>query len=179
MRAIPVRLPGPVLIESPVHADARGFFQEIYRRDLFRDLGITDDFVQDNHSRSSRGVVRGMHFQPGMAKLVRCVRGSIFDVLVDIRPGSATFGHWEGYRLDDEAHLQLYCPDGLAHGFCVVSDVADVIYGCSDVYAPELEQGFHHADPAVGIEWPSGVTLAASPRDEAAPPLAVLSIAVG
>jgi dTDP-4-dehydrorhamnose 3,5-epimerase len=169
MRAVPTRLPGPVLIEPAVHGDARGFFLECYRRDRFSELGIEDDFVQDNHSRSRHAVVRGMHFQPGMSKLVRCVRGAILDVVVDIRPGSPTFGEWERFELDDEAHRQLYCPDGFAHGFCVLSEVADVVYGCSDYYDPGREGGFAYDDPDVGIEWPTGLELAASARDRAAP----------
>src|SRR5581483_8762599 len=99
--------------------------------------GIDDDFVQDNHSRSRRGIIRGMHFQPGMAKLVRCVRGAILDVLVDIRPESDSFGRWQAFELSDENHHQIYCPDGFAHGFCVVSEIADVIYSCSDYYDPD------------------------------------------
>jgi dTDP-4-dehydrorhamnose 3,5-epimerase len=165
-----------VLIESTVHGDARGFFQETYRRDIFEELGIDDDFVQENHSRSRRGIVRGMHFQPGMAKLIRCVRGAIFDVLVDIRASSSTFGEWESFELSDENHLQLYCPDGFAHGFCVVSDVADVMYACSDYYNPECESGFAYEDPEVGIEWPADVPLTASPRDGAAPALRELGL---
>jgi dTDP-4-dehydrorhamnose 3,5-epimerase len=171
VRALETRLSGPVLIEAVVHGDARGFFQETYRRDVFAELGIVDDFVQDNHSRSRHGIVRGMHFQPGMAKLIRCVRGSILDVLVDIRPDSATFGEWEGFELSDENHLQLYCPDGFGHGFCVLSDVADVVYGCSDYYDPERESGFAYDDPEVGIEWPRGLALSPSARDKAAPSL--------
>ncbi len=171
MRALPTRLPGPLLIESAVHGDARGFFQETYRRNVFVELGIAQDFVQDNHSRSARGVVRGMHFQPGMTKLVRCVRGAIFDVLVDIRLGSQTFGQWEGFELSDNNHLQLYCPDGFAHGFCVLSDVADVIYGCTTYYDPATEAGFRYDDPEVGIAWPEGLELTPSARDQAAPPL--------
>jgi len=169
-----------VLIASPVHGDARGFFQEIYRRDLLRDLGVADDFVQDNHSRSRRGIVRGMHFQPGMAKLIRCVRGAILDVLVDVRADSPSFGAWEAFELSDVNHLQLYCPDGFAHGFCVLSERGDVIYGCSDYYDPERECGFAYDDPEVGIEWPAGMTLTASARDAAAPPLRQLDLtAVG
>jgi dTDP-4-dehydrorhamnose 3,5-epimerase len=177
MRAITTRLSGPVLIESVVHGDARGFFQETYRRNIFEELGIADDFVQDNHSRSRQGIVRGMHFQPGMAKLVRCAHGAILDVLVDIRVGSRTFGEWEGFELNDENHLQLYCPDGFAHGFCVLSEVADVIYACSDYYDPELEGGFAYDDPEVGIEWPGGMPLTASARDAGAPPLRDLDLA--
>ena len=111
MRSLPTRLDGPVLIEPVVHGDARGFFLETYRQDALRELGIAEDFVQDNHSRSRQGVVRGMHFQRGMAKLIRCARGSIFDVLVDLRRDSPTFGQWEGFELTDQAHHALYCPE--------------------------------------------------------------------
>jgi dTDP-4-dehydrorhamnose 3,5-epimerase len=112
-----------------------------------------------------------MHYQPGMAKLVRCARGRIFDVLVDIRRGSPTFGHWEGFELDDSHHRQLYCPEGFAHGFCVLSEVADVIYGCSAYYDPGTEGGFAFDDPDVAVEWPTGFELLASDRDRAAPRL--------
>src|ERR1700691_979775 len=136
MRSMSIRLEGPVVIEPVVHGDERGFFLETYRRDRLAELGVEADFVQDNHSRSRRGIVRGMHFQPGMGKLVRCVRGTIFDVVVDIRRGSPTFGEWEGFELNDQTHFQLYCPDGFAHGFCVLSDLADVVYGCTSYYDP-------------------------------------------
>ncbi len=155
-----------------MHGDQRGFFLETYRCEAFERLGIREEFVQDNHSRSRRGVVRGMHFQPAMAKLVRCARGEIFDVVVDLRRGSPTFGHWEGFELTDENHRQLYCPDGFAHGFCVLSDVADVMYKTSTYYAPQLEAGFTHQDPDVGIRWPASVQLLASARDSEAPRLA-------
>jgi dTDP-4-dehydrorhamnose 3,5-epimerase len=158
-----------------VRGDARGFFLETYRRSSLAELGIDDEFVQDNHSRSRGGVVRGMHFQPGMAKLVRCARGTIYDVLVDLRRGSPTFGRWEGFELDDSAHLQLYCPNGFAHGFCVVSDVADVVYMTSAYYDPSVESGFAYDDPAVGIEWPTSVELTASGRDSGAPRLAAIA----
>jgi dTDP-4-dehydrorhamnose 3,5-epimerase len=175
MRALPTRLGGPVLIEPTVHGDERGFFQETYRRDLFADLGIDDDFVQDNHSRSRRGIVRGMHFQPGMAKMVRCVRGSILDVLVDIRRGSPQYGRWEAFELSDVNHHQLYCPDGFAHGFCVLSDIADVVYMTSAYWDPSREAGFAFDDPAVGIEWPAGLELDVSARDRGAPKLSELA----
>ena len=165
-----------MLIESAVHGDARGFFQETYRREAFAELGVAEDFVQDNHSRSRRGIVRGMHFQLGTAKLVRCARGAVFDVLVDIRPDSDTFGQWEGFELSDENHRQLYCPDGFAHGFCVLSEIADVVYSCSDYYAPESEGGFAYDDPDVGIEWPAGLELSASARDAVAPALRELGL---
>jgi dTDP-4-dehydrorhamnose 3,5-epimerase len=148
---------------------------ETYRRSALTEMGIADDFVQDNHSRSRRGVARGMHYQPGQAKLVRCARGSIFDVLVDIRSGSSTFGQWEGFELSDINHRALYCPDGFAHGFCVLSEIADVVYKTSDYYDPEAEGGFAYDDPAVGIEWPAGVELSVSARDASAPRLADLA----
>jgi dTDP-4-dehydrorhamnose 3,5-epimerase len=170
-----MRLAGPLLIEPVVHGDARGFFLETFRQADYTALGIGEEFVQDNHSRSRRGIVRGMHFQPGMSKLLRCARGAIFDVLVDLRQGSPTFGHWEGFQLDDVDHYQLYCPDGFAHGFCVLSDVADVVYKTSAYYDPERESGFSYADPAVGIEWPSDVELTASRRDAAAPTLSAIT----
>lgn len=175
MRSLPTRMEGPILIEPIVHGDARGFFLETYRDDRLRDLGITDVFVQDNHSRSRKGVVRGMHIQRGMAKLIRCGRGAIFDVLVDLRRQSPTFGQWEGYELSDEDHHALYCPDGFAHGFCVLSDVADVIYKTSTYYAPELEAGFAFNDPDVAIAWPQDLELVASARDSEAPTLSAIS----
>lgn len=168
MRRLETRLEGPVFIEPVVHGDARGFFLETYRRSALAELGVEDELVQDNHSRSRRGVVRGMHFQPGMAKLVRCARGAILDVLVDIRRGSPQFGRWEAFELDDEAHRQLYCPDGFAHGFCVLSEEADVAYRCSAYYDPAGEGGFRFDDPDVGIDWPE-MELEASERDRKAP----------
>ena len=177
MRRLQTRLEGPVLIEPVVHGDARGFFQETYRRNAFAELGIDDDFVQDNHSRSAHGVVRGMHFQPGQAKLIRCPRGAIFDVIADIRPGSPTFGQWEGFRLDDETHHQLYVPDGFAHGFCVLSELADAFYKVSTYYDPGAESGFRFDDPEMGIAWPAdGIELQASERDRAAPLLRELEL---
>src|SRR4051812_7414721 len=168
MRRIETTLEGPILLEPEVHGDARGFFLETARANVLAELGVTDTFVQDNQSRSAHGVLRGMHFQPGMAKLVRCARGRIFDVLVDIRPDSPAFGRWEGFELDDAAHRQLYCPDGFAHGFCVLSDVADVVYRCSAYYDAEREGGFRHDDPEVGIRWPD-LDFAVSERDRGAP----------
>jgi dTDP-4-dehydrorhamnose 3,5-epimerase len=169
MRRLETRLQGPVLIVPTVHGDARGFFQETYRRNVLAELGVHDEWVQDNHSRSRRGVLRGMHFQPGMAKLVRCARGAIHDVVVDIRPGSPSFCSWEGFELNDETHLQLYVPDGFAHGFCVVSESADVLYKCSTYYDPQRESGFRFDDPDVAIGWPEGIELETSERDRAAP----------
>jgi dTDP-4-dehydrorhamnose 3,5-epimerase len=173
MERLETRLDGPVLLRAEVHGDRRGFFLETYRRAALAELGVPDEFVQDNHSRSVRGVLRGMHFQPGQAKLVRCARGSIFDVIVDIRPGSASFGSWEGVELDDEGGLELYVPDGFAHGFCVTSEVADVTYKCSAYYDPAAERGFRYDDPDVGIEWPE-LDLTVSTRDSSAPLLSDL-----
>jgi dTDP-4-dehydrorhamnose 3,5-epimerase len=171
VRRLSTTLEGPILLEPVVHGDERGFFLEAYRRGVFAELGIEEEFVQDNHSRSRRGIVRGMHYQPGMAKLVRCARGQIFDVLVDIRRGSPTFGQWEGHELDDANHRLLYCPDGFAHGFCVLSELADVLYGCSAYYDPATEGRFAFDDPEVAIEWPPGLDLIPSERDRAAPRL--------
>jgi dTDP-4-dehydrorhamnose 3,5-epimerase len=175
MDTLATRLEGTVLASPTVHGDERGFFMETYRRSDYAAIGIGDEFVQDNHSRSRRGVVRGMHFQPGQAKLVRCARGAILDVLVDIRPGSPSFGDWEGFELSDANGRQLYCPAGFAHGFCVISDLADVVYKVSTYYDPAAESGFRFDDPDVGIEWPD-VELTPSQRDQTAPTLAQLEL---
>ena len=179
MERVASRLEGPVLIQPPVFGDSRGFFAETYRASrLAEELGITDDFVQDNHSRSTRGVVRGMHFQldPPAAKLVRCARGAILDVVVDVRPGSPTFGAWEGHELTDENMRMLYVPVGFAHGFAVLSDVADVIYKQSAYWAPGVDHGFALDDPEVGIEWPiAPEERVISDRDRDAPRLAELA----
>lgn len=176
MRSLETRLEGPVLVEPVAHGDARGFFSETYRRNVFAELGAPEEFVQDNHSRSRRGVLRGMHFQPRQAKLVRCARGAVVDVIVDIRPGSPSFGSWEAFPLDDESHHQLYVPDGFAHGFCVTSEVADVVYKVSTYYDPAIESGFRFDDPEVGIEWPAGIEFEVSARDREAPLLSELGL---
>jgi dTDP-4-dehydrorhamnose 3,5-epimerase len=132
---------------------------------------VEEEWVQDNHSRSARGVLRGMHFQAGQAKLVRCARGAVYDVALDIRRGSPTFGQWEAVMLDDRTLRMLYLPAGFAHGFCVTSDVADVVYKCSSYYDPGLEGGISALDPALAIGWPEG-PLTLSARDRAAPTLA-------
>jgi dTDP-4-dehydrorhamnose 3,5-epimerase len=165
------RLDGPVLIRPVVHGDHRGFFHESYRRSAFRELGIDDDFVQDNHSRSRRGVVRGLHFQVGrgMSKLIRCARGAILDVVVDLRKGSPTFGEWESFELNDENLHQLYCPIGFAHGFCVTSEDADVIYKCDAYYDGSIERGIKYDDPEIGVAWPDRIALVPSERDANAP----------
>ncbi len=160
------------MIEPTINGDARGWFQETYRESALADLGVTDHFVQDNQSRSPRGVLRGMHFQvtEPQAKLIRCARGAILDVVVDIRRGSPTFGRWEAWQLDDERGLQLYCPVGFAHGFVVLSDIADVVYRCSAYYDPAGDMSIAFDDPAIGIEWP-GEDHSVSDRDRSAPTL--------
>jgi dTDP-4-dehydrorhamnose 3,5-epimerase len=170
------QLEGPILIEPTVYSDPRGFFLETFRVSALRKLGIAEQFVQDNHSRSGRGVLRGMHFQPGMAKLVRTARGAVLDVVVDVRPESPAFKRWEGFRLDDRDHRQLYVPDGFAHGFCVLSELADVIYKTSAYYDPVAEAAFRFDDPEVGIEWPDDLELQVSARDREAPLLREVSL---
>jgi len=176
MQALETRLNGPVLIEPVVHGDERGFFVETFRANVLAGLGVEEEWVQDNHSRSRQGIVRGMHLQPGMAKLVRCGRGTVLDVLVDCRPGSDTFGDWESYELSDANGHVLYAPEGFGHGFCVLSEEADLIYKCSAYYDPDTERGFAYDDPAVAIEWPEGLELTPSARDASAPPLAELAL---
>jgi dTDP-4-dehydrorhamnose 3,5-epimerase len=176
VRAVPLSLAGLVAIEPAVHGDERGFFAETYRREWHAEMGIAPEehFVQDNHSRSRRGVVRGMHFHvgDGVAKLVRCARGQIFDVAVDLRRGSPTYGQWEGVELDEQRMRALYVPVGFAHGFCVLSDVADVLYKQTAYYDPDVERGIAWNDPEIGIRWPLPVDeLIVSERDAAAPSL--------
>ncbi|HOX51866.1 MAG TPA: dTDP-4-dehydrorhamnose 3,5-epimerase [Fibrobacteria bacterium] len=156
MNVMPGGLEGLVVIEPKVFRDERGFFLEPYNAARYKDAGIQVDFVQDNHSFSTRGVLRGLHFQtvPGQAKLMRCGRGKIWDVAVDIRPGSATFGKWWGIELDSESHRQLFIPVGFAHGFCVLSQEAEVLYKCSAVYNPATESGIAWNDPDIAVAWP-------------------------
>jgi dTDP-4-dehydrorhamnose 3,5-epimerase len=176
MRSLSVHLEGLVVIEPSVYPDERGFFCETYRQEWNEEVGLPaqDLFVQDNHSRSTRGVVRGMHFHigNGVAKLVRCARGRILDVAVDLRRGSPTYGQWEGVELDEESMRELYLPVGFAHGFCVLSDVADVMYKQTAYYDPAVERGIAWNDPDVAIHWPLPVAeLIVSDRDAAAPRL--------
>jgi dTDP-4-dehydrorhamnose 3,5-epimerase len=173
MRVLPTSLDGVLLLEPAVHGDDRGFFVETFRANVWGELGIDVEFVQDNHSRSRRGTLRGMHFQtdPGQAKLVRCARGQILDVVVDLRRDSDTFGRWDGHELDDANLRQLWVPVGFAHGFCVLSEEADVVYKCSSYYDPATEAGIAYDDPDVGIAWPN-LELLVSERDRAAPRLA-------
>jgi len=170
---LPTKLDGLVLLEPAVHGDERGFLLESFSAKAWGEAGVDVEFVQDNHSRSGAGILRGLHFQtsPGQAKLVRCVRGRIWDVAVDLRRGSPTYGQWEGYDLDDVAHHQLFVPVGFAHGFCVLSEVADVHYKVSSYYDPETEAGIAWDDPDVGVEWPVDEPQV-SDRDRNAPRLA-------
>lgn len=175
IRVTPTTLPGVLLLEPDVHGDERGFFVETYRREDLASAGVETDFIQENHSRSARGTIRGLHFsiQPGQAKLVRVARGGILDVAVDIRRSSPTFGQHEAFELDDVTHRQVYLPIGIAHGFCVISEVADVCYRVDAYYAPEHERGVAWDDPALGIAWPAEEPIL-SPRDRANPRLAEL-----
>lgn len=155
---IDTSLPGVWLIKPRVFSDRRGFFLESYNQRAMADIGITEQFVQDNHSRSSRGVLRGLHYQltRPQSKLIRATRGTIFDVAVDVRLGSVSFGRWTGAELSADSHLMMYIPQGYAHGFLVLSEVAEVQYKCSDFYVPEDERGIAWDDPDLGIEWPLG-----------------------
>ncbi|MBK5233918.1 MAG: dTDP-4-dehydrorhamnose 3,5-epimerase [Thermoleophilia bacterium] len=172
-RQIETKLDGLVLVEPDVHGDERGFFVETFSADAWKEMGVDAEFVQHNHSRSGKGTLRGLHFQtsPGQAKLVRCPRGAIFDAAVDLRKGSPTYGQWEGYVLDDVKHRQLFVPVGFAHGFAVLSDMADVTYLVSSLYDPATEAGIRWNDSEVGVEWPVEEPLL-SQRDVEAPLLA-------
>ena len=176
MQRIPTKLDGPVLIAPAKFGDERGFFMETYRAYSWAAEGVPTEFVQDNHSRSRQGTIRGIHFQthPGQGKLVRVARGAVYDVVVDLRRGSPTFGVWEGYELDDENAHQLFVPIGFGHGFCVTSEVADFVYKVTNYYDPATEAGFRFDDPEVGIEWPD-VELLYSDRDRTAPKLSEIA----
>ncbi|MHC5212702.1 MAG: dTDP-4-dehydrorhamnose 3,5-epimerase, partial [Planctomycetota bacterium] len=150
------KLSGVLIVEPDVHRDDRGFFLESYHREKYREAGIDLDFVQDNHSKSERGTLRGLHAQwrKPQGKLVRVLAGEIFDVAVDARKGSPTFGQWVGATLSSDNHHQIWVPPGFVHGFCVTSDLAEVEYKCTDVYDPGGELGVIWNDPDIGIEWP-------------------------
>ena len=174
MKVTPTALPEVLLLEPKVHGDARGFFLESWNRRAFNEaVGRHLEFVQDNHSRSARGVLRGLHYQlppHAQGKLVRVVQGAVFDVAVDVRRGSPTFGEWDGVELSAENHRQLWIPPGFAHGFLVLSDVADFLYKTTDYYSPADERAVRWDDPEIGIQWPaltSPPTL--SGRDSIAP----------
>jgi dTDP-4-dehydrorhamnose 3,5-epimerase len=164
-------LPGVLIVQPEVHRDARGYFAEVFHEEQFRKFGLPSRFVQDNQSRSLYGTLRGLHWQwrHPQAKLVRVVTGEVFDVAVDIRRGSPTFGRWVGIRVSAEDFCQVFVPEGFAHGFCVLSESAEVHYKCSDFYDPDGESGLMWNDPSIGIEWPITQPIL-SPRDLAHAP---------
>ena len=155
-KLIKAPIEGLYIIEPTVFGDNRGFFTESYNKREFEKIGLDMNFVQDNHSRSKKGVLRGLHFQKKhpQGKLVRVIRGKVFDVAVDLRKGSPTFGKWYGIILSDENHLMFYIPEGFAHGFLVLSEEADFFYKCTDFYYPEYDAGIIWNDPDIGIKWP-------------------------
>jgi dTDP-4-dehydrorhamnose 3,5-epimerase len=157
------------LLAPRVFADSRGFFLESYNQRTFAEIGIHESFVQDNHSRSERGVLRGLHYQlvQPQGKLVRAVRGEIFDVAVDLRRGSPSFGQWTGHLLNEDNKRMLWVPAGFGHGFLVLSAVAEVVYKATDFYAPQVERSVLWNDPQIGIEWPDAGTLILSAKDAA------------
>ena len=173
MRVSELSVPGVFLIEPTVFEDSRGFFMETYNSERYAEKGIPGNFVQDNHSKSSRGTLRGLHYQLGrpQGKLVRVVSGEVFDVAVDVRIGSPYFGRWVGQRLSAENRRQMYIPEGFAHGFCVLSETAEFLYKCTDFYSPADERGILWNDPEVGIEWPLEAPLL-SEKDAVLRPLA-------
>jgi len=176
MRLVPTSIAGLVIIEPDVHRDDRGFFVETYHAERYRGCGIAGPFVQDNHSRSVSGTLRGLHLQVRHAqgKLIRVIEGEIFDVAVDVRRGSPTFGRWVGVNLTADSFKQIYVPPGFAHGFCVVSGEAQLEYKCTDIYDPASEVGIAWNDPDLGISWPVSDPIL-SPRDRQHPRLAAVS----
>ena len=173
MKVTETELPGVMIVEPRVFGDQRGFFVETYHEQRYLEAGIPSRFVQDNHSRSGEGVLRGLHYQllQPQGKLVRVVRGCVFDVAVDVRRGSPSYGRWVAAVLDDDNQRQMYVPPGFAHGFCVLSEEADLVYKCTDYYHPESEQGIAWDDPDLAIAWPRG-DVVLSAKDEAFPTLA-------
>ena len=174
MNVIETELPGVLIIEPNVYGDERGFFQETFHAKRYVDCGISKPFVQDNHSRSGKGILRGLHYQlrQPQGKLVRVTQGVAFDVAVDIRKGSPTFGKWVGVTLSEENFRQIYVPPGFAHGFCTLSDRVDFLYKCTDYYAPDDEHGLIWDDPDIGIVWPDiGTSYRLSDKDRRNPRL--------
>jgi len=169
MNVIETGLPDVLILEPRVFGDERGFFMESYNRQRFAELGLPTEFVQDNHSRSARGVLRGLHYQirQPQGKLVRVVCGAVYDVVVDLRRGSPTFGRWEGVELTEENKRMLWIPPGFAHGYLVLSDSADFLYKTTDFYAPEHERCLLWNDPALGISWPLSGEPILSAKDRA------------
>ena len=174
----PTEIPDVYIIDVKTYGDRRGYFMETYKESDFRQAGLNYTFVQDNQSASRRGVLRGLHFQKQhpQAKLVRVLRGEVFDVAVDLRAGSATYGKWVGALLSGENHRQLMIPRGFAHGFVVVSESAEFAYKCDDFYHPEDEGGIMWNDPAIGIEWPDVGEILLSEKDRRHPSLAEANI---
>lgn len=169
MKVTLTAIPDVLIIEPKVFGDERGFFFESFNQKAFKDAtGLDVNFVQDNHSRSAKGVLRGLHYQvqQPQGKLVRVVRGAVFDVAVDIRKGSPTFGKWVGVELSEDNHKQFWVPAGFAHGFLVLSESADFLYKTTDYYAPAQERCIAWDDPAIGIQWPAGATPLLSPKDQ-------------
>jgi dTDP-4-dehydrorhamnose 3,5-epimerase len=173
MKVTQTSLPGVFFIEPEVFPDDRGFFLETHNQQRYPDAGLDVIFRQDNHSHSKKGVLRGLHYQLNhpQGKLVYAVTGEIFDVAVDIRKGSPTFGKWTGAKLSSENHKQLYVPPGFAHGFCVLSDVADVIYKCTEIFHPGDDYGILWSDETVAIDWPTRKNLIISDKDRKNPSL--------
>lgn len=174
MKVVPSRIADVLILEPKVFGDARGFFMESFNAKAFREAtGLNVTFVQDNHSRSAKNVLRGLHYQirQPQGKLVQVVRGAVFDVAVDIRKSSPTFGQWVGAELSDTNHRQMWVPPGMAHGFLVLSDSADFLYKTTDYYAPEFERCIRWNDPDIGIQWPIREAPLLSGRDQAGPHL--------
>lgn len=173
MKIIATTIPDVMILEPQVYSDARGFFIETWNRQAFAEAGLNVDFVQDNHSRSGQGILRGLHYQiqQSQGKLVRVTQGRVFDVAVDLRQSSPTFGQWVGAELSEENHRMFWVPPGFAHGFYVMSETADFLYKCTDFYAPAHERSLRWDDPAVGIDWPlvDGKAPIVSAKDADAP----------
>jgi len=176
LQIIETALPGVVIVQPRVFADPRGFFMETYRQNVLADAGIRDNFVQDNHSRSARGVLRGLHYQlrTPQAKLCRVVQGEVLDIAIDIRLGSPTFGKWVSVVLSSENHAQLYIPKGFAHGFAVRSETADFLYKCSDYFDAGDDRGVLWNDPAIGIDWETPLPIL-SDKDQRYLPLSQIA----
>ncbi len=173
MNVIPTAIPDVLIIEPKVFGDERGFFYESFNQKVFNEAtGLDVQFVQDNHSRSSKGVLRGLHYQlppHAQGKLVRCVRGAVFDVAVDIRKSSPTFGKWVGVELSETNHRQFWIPPGFAHGFLTLSETADFLYKTTDYYMPAFERGIRWNDPQVGVAWPELMPVSLNARDASFP----------
>lgn len=171
MQAMETRLPGVLLLKPEIFLDARGFMTESWNHQTFSGLGLDLDFVQDNHSRSTRGVLRGLHYQLNQpqGKLVRVVSGAVFDVAVDMRKSSPHFGQWVGHELSADNQRMMWIPPGFAHGFLVLSDTADFLYKTTAYYAPQWERGVRWDDPAIGVQWPLDAVPTLSARDQVLP----------